>query len=118
MSAGRACGSLGLLKPHHLEIARRCHKPTSRYAGRLPRWALCFLPVHNRDQEHVGSLRELPAEFGGGFIVVTWGRDPMKRIGFHQARRPQAGSTLNLTPPLLEVRGIAVPPARFPGKGG
>jgi hypothetical protein len=104
----RICGSLGLLKPHQLEAARRCHKETNRYAGPLPRWARCFLPVHNADQEHVGSLRHVPEEFGGGCLAVTWGRDPLHWLRFYLVH-PLKGYALDLTPPLVEVRGVPVP---------
>lgn len=109
----RICGSLGLLKPHHLEAARRCHRKTNRYAGPLPRWARCFLPVHNADQEHVGSMRRIPEESGGGYVVVVWGRDPRHWISFYMVH-PPARYTLDLIPPLVERCGIPVRNQRTP----
>ncbi|GLW03725.1 hypothetical protein Slala05_73550 [Streptomyces lavendulae subsp. lavendulae] len=107
----RVCGSMGLLKPHHIEWLRRWPRTAPRYAGEMPRWLVCFLPVHNSDVEHVGSVRPLPEELGGGYQVVRWGRDPLRRLWTLHGK-PKEGSLVDMTPPLREIRGVPVPPGQ------
>lgn len=67
----RVCGSRVWLSAAHLARARRFLGP---YAGELARWAVCAKPPHNRDQDHMAIIRDVPDERGGGYVVLGWGR--------------------------------------------
>ncbi|GGT66886.1 hypothetical protein GCM10014713_69380 [Streptomyces purpureus] len=70
----RQCGSKAWLSIAHMWQSRRLPREGTRYDGELSRWAVCTLPVHNRDRNHFAPLRRILPEEGGGYLVLVWGR--------------------------------------------
>lgn len=60
------------LKPDQVEWARRCHPETYPYRGVIPAVVLCTKPVHAGDVFHVGHIRRVPRDKGGGHILLAW----------------------------------------------
>ncbi|GGT36543.1 hypothetical protein GCM10014713_32830 [Streptomyces purpureus] len=67
----KTCGSRVWLNAAQVTSARRF---LVSYAGELSQWAVCAKPPHNRDQDHMAIIRNVPDDWGGGYVVLRWGR--------------------------------------------
>ncbi|MFD8949008.1 hypothetical protein ACFV0B_09165 [Streptomyces xanthophaeus] len=73
------------LKPGQVEWARRCHPETNPFRGVIPAVILCAEPVHARDVFHVGHIRGVPPDKGGGNVLLAWRKRDV--LIFHDSRR-------------------------------
>ncbi|MGP3687357.1 hypothetical protein ACTVZO_22090 [Streptomyces sp. IBSNAI002] len=72
------------LKADQVEWARRCHQETAPFRGVIPAVILCAKPVHAGDIFHVGRIRGVPPDKGGGNILLAWRKRDV--LIFHDSR--------------------------------